>query len=197
MDSRGWAAVVLLGALLLAPSVLQLPFVSGAPPSNGQPIPITGYGLVTVSTGPQKNYGSTININILSNGFGAFFVSKLTLFLNTPAGSDLLLTQIQIDQITGSNSFIYLSQSGSPRVVVLPAGYLVGEVTSVICTLTSPNLSFLCVKDPWGNLAIVVSGGSNSGLKLQLQFGQPESASLYAEALVAAPTNNTISIAFS
>jgi len=180
--------------LFVAPSVLQLPSVSGAPPSNGQPIPTTGYGLVTVSAGPQKNYGSTINVNIFTNGFGTFFVIKLTLFLNTPAGSDLLLTQLKIDQITTP---IYLSQSGSPRVVVLAAGYVVGEVTSSIYSVTSPNLSFLFVKDPWGNTAIVVSGGPNNGLFLQLQFAQPESASLFAEAFVAAPTNNTVSITFS
>ena len=130
-----------------------------------------------------------------SNGYGAFFVSKLLVFLSEPQQSDLLLSSISVDAYAVTLS----SQSygpQAPKVVVVASGNTMGEVVASLPSYLSP----LLVKDPLGNVAIVLNGVGGNGLKVGLMFasqGVGIAGTLGAEAIVTAPTNDTITISLS
>jgi len=182
-------AVVLIGLSILA-------VVSAIPPPSNLPVPVSSYGVVAVysNEATQTTLG-TVNINVVSNGYGAFFVAKLLVFLNNPQQSDLLLSTISIDSFyTITLSQYYAPQS--PKVVVIASGYTMGDVVSSL-----PNyLSSMLVKDPIGNTAIVLNGGAGNGLKVALTFATPgvgSAGTIGAEAVVTAPSNDTITISLS
>jgi hypothetical protein len=83
---------------------------------------------------------------------------------------------------------------GTPKIVVVASGSTIGEVISSLPSYLTP----LLVKDPLGNQALVLSGGAASGLTVALRFSSETIGSvLSTEAIVTAPSNNTITIALS
>jgi hypothetical protein len=152
------------------------------------------YGLTTVYASQGKTSIGVITIKVTSDGYGPFFVEKLLIFMNTPAQSNLILANMAIDGLW-TITFSQYAQLGVPTVVIIASGSTIGEVVNSL-----PNyLASLEVKDPLGNPAIVLSGGPGSGLTVGVQFSQQQlgGAPLFAEAIVTAPANNTISMSFS
>ena len=178
--------------MLIGLSILAV--VSAVPPPSNLPIPVSSYGVVAVysSEQTQSNIG-TVKINVVSNGGGAFFVVKLLVFLNLPQQSDLTLSTISIDSFYTITLSQYYSPQ-SPKIVVIPSGFTMGDIVSTLPSY----LQGMLVKDPLGNQAIVLNGGAGNGLAVSLTFTQPgTSGAVGAEAVVTAPTNDTITVSLS
>lgn len=182
-------AVLLIGLVTLAP-VWAL-----SPPAPSSLIPIAEYGMTTVYASQGKTSIGVITIKVTSDGYGPFFVVKLLIYMNTPAQSNLILANMAIDGLW-TITFSQYAQLGVPTVVIIPSGSTIGEVVS---SLPNYLASLEVVKDPFGNPAIVLSGGPGNGLTVGVQFSQQQlgGAPLFAEAIVTAPSNNTISMSFS
>jgi len=182
-------AVSLIGLTILSVAGTQS---STPPPPSNLPIPVSQYGVVTVysneATPPTLG---TVKINVASNGYGTFFVTKLLVFMNNPQQSDLILSTLSID---GFYTITFSQFYGSPKVVIIPSGSTMGELVSSLPSYLAPIL----VKDPLGNMAIVMNGGVGNGLAVSLTFGsQSGGGAVSAEGIVTAPSNNTITITMS
>jgi len=180
--------------------LLTLAVVQAAPPPSSDPIPFSGYGVVAVFSS-QANAGSvsTTTVKVTSNGYGEFFVVKLLIFMSVAEESDLILNSVGIDGFYSTNFDQY---SGEPKIVVIASGSTVGDVVSSLQTQQNmaTALNMLLLKDPLGNQAIVVNGGPGNGLTVGLTFASGPTtigAPISAEAVVTAPTNNTIAIGIS
>lgn len=147
------------------------------------------YGVVRVYASTQ--FTGTAKIAIITQGSSPFFVSRLTLFLNQPASSDILLDTINVDQMGAIQISGVLASS---KVVVVPAGLTVGEVVSAVPT----SLDFLVMKDPMGNDAIIANSGSGGGLVVGVRFMSGGynigTVAVTAVATVVAPVNATVSM---
>lgn len=182
------ASVVLLSLIVLA---LGFQFVSAPPRSIDVPTRLSDYGVTRVYA--SENFMGSAKITIVSNGAGPFFIEKILLILDRAADVDVLLDTINID---GTGIIQISGYSSTSRVVVLPGGSLIGEVTSSFPS----NLQFLFSKDPLGNEALAVSGASGNGLVVGLRSVSGEynlGTTLSVIALVTAPANATISITMS
>lgn len=189
---RTSTVTVALALMLIGLSILAV--VAALPPPSNLPIPVSSYGVVAVyaSEATQATIG-TVKINVASNGYGVFFVVKLLVFLNIAQQSDLTLSTISIDSFyTITLSQFYAPQS--PKIVVIPSGFTMGDVvTSLPSYLTG-----MLVKDPMGNMAIAVNGGAGNGLAVSLTFETVGiSGPVGAEAIVTAPSNDTITVSLS
>ncbi len=181
-------AIVILAGL----ASITLRYVLAPPPQiPGAPMPLTQYGVVRVYASIQ--FTGTAKILVTSQGSSPFFVSRLTLFLNRAADFDILLDSISIDQMGTIQISGFLASS---KVVVVPAGLTVGEVVSAMPSF----LSFLVMKDPMGNDAIVANSGDGGGLVVGLRFMSGAFGAgtvITAVATVVAPSNSTVSMAIS
>jgi hypothetical protein len=182
------AAVVLVVIMV---NLATLAAVDAPPPPSSPPIPISQYGITTVyaNQATQTSLGA-ITVTLTSNGYGAFFVVRLLIFMNTPAQSDLTLDSIEID---GFYTLSFSQYYGTPKVVVIASGQTVGDIISVLPAY----LSILLVKDPLGNQAIALNGRPGNGLTASLAFSTQVGAPISAEAIVTAPSNDTITISIS
>ena len=180
-------ALMIIGISILA-------IVRAPPPPSTVPIPINQYGLVSVYSNEvtQSTLG-TVKVQVVSNGYGAFYIVKLFVFMNLAQQYDLTLSTLSLDGFyTISLSQYYSPQS--PKVVVVPAGYTMGDVVGSLPSY----LNSLLVKDPTGNPSILLNGGAGNGLLVQLTFSSPSSGgTIGAEAIVMAPANNTITVSLS
>ena len=195
---RGFSKTVALVVTIIG--LLTLAVVQAAPPPSSDPIPFSGYGVVAVFSS-QTNAGSvsTTTVKVTSDGYGEFFVVKLLIFMSAAEESDLILNSVGIDGFYSTNFNQY---SGEPKIVVIASGSTVGDVVSSLQTQQNMGtaLNMLLLKDPLGNQAIVVNGGPGNGLTVGLTFASGPTtigAPLSAEAVVTAPTNNTIAIGIS
>ena len=177
--------------ILVSLASITLRYVLAPPPSTNAPMPLSQYGVVRVYASIQ--FTGNAKIKITSQGSTPFFVSQLTLFLNRPADFDILLDTINVD---GTVSIQVSGFLGSSKVVVVPAGLLVGDVLA-----SMPNyLNFLLVKDPMGNDAIVANGGDDSGVIVGVRFlsgAYGGGTTISAIATIVAPTNATVTMTMS
>lgn len=183
-----WATTI----VFLLISLTNLAIVVAPPPPSNPPIPIPQYGVTTVyaSEGNQPSSGA-VNIKITSNGYGAFFVVKLLVFMDMPGQSDLILESINLD---GVYAISFSQNYATPKIVVIASGATFGDVIGALPSYLTPML----VRDPLGNEALVLNGGAGNGLTVGLQFSsQTIGGQVSAEAIVTAPSNNTITIAMS
>ncbi len=179
------AAIILIGL-----TSISLSYVLAPPPSTDVPMPLSQYGIVRVYASTQ--FLGNSKITITSQGTGPFFITRIVLVLNRAADFDILLDTINIDgtgvmQITGFST--------SSKVVVVPAGLMVGDVISAI----PPYLNFLLVKDPMGNDALIANGGSN-GVTIGVRFmsgAYNVGTTVSAIATVLAPSNSTVTMTMS
>lgn len=167
-----------------------LAIVHAPPPPSTLPIPLSQYGIVSVYASLGLSLG-TIKIQVTSDGSGSFYVMKLLVFMNLAQQTDLTLYTVTIDGFyTVSLSQYYAPQN--PKVVIIPAGYTMGEVVSSLPSYLS---SLVVDVGPNGNPALLVNGGTGNGLTVQLQFATPTSGgTIGAEAIAFAPANDTISV---
>ncbi len=184
--------VLVAAVILVSLASIGLRYVLAPPPQiPGAPMLLTQYGVVRVYASIQ--FTGTAKILITSQGSSPFFVSRLTLFLNRPADFDILLDSINIDQMGAIQISGFLASS---KVVVVPAGLTVGEVVTAM-----PNfLSFLMVKDPMGNDAIVANSGDGGGLVVGVRFmsgAYNAGTVITAVATVVAPANATVTMGMS
>jgi hypothetical protein len=118
------------------------------------PKSFSNYGLVRISA--SVTFNGRAQIAITSREQAPFFVSGLTLFLTVPSSSSIVLTSINID----STGPIQISGTGAAsQIVVVPSGLTYGDIVQSMPSY----LSFLMMKDPLGNNAIVANGGSACG----------------------------------
>ena len=139
-----------------------------------------------------------VTITLNSNGYGAFFVVKLLIFLNPSGQTDLIIDTINLNGYT----YTFTQYYGAPKVIVVPTGSTVGEVLSALSiSLPTQLYNLLVMKDPLDNQAIVLSGGTDTGLTLKLRPGGTGGGAgfgyISAVAVVTAPSNNTISLSMS
>lgn len=184
----GIAATVFI---LVSLAILGLQYVNAPPSSSGAPLPLSGYGIVSVSaTGTPQG---TTTVEIHSDGSGTFFVVRVLIILNKPADSDVVLDSIKID---GSSSVSISGYSAATKVVIVSAGNLVGELV----TSMPGQLAFLVVKEPLGNAGIAVNGGDMNGLSFALRYWSSAyylGTTITAIALVTAPVDSTITMTMS
>lgn len=132
-------------------------------------------------------------LTVTSRESAPFFVSRLTLFLASPADSQIVLNTINID---GTGPIQISGTTGSSQVVIVAAGLTYGDIVQ-----SMPNyLSFLFVKDPLGNNAIVTNGGTGLGIAFSIGVtsgASPNGAIMTAIATVVAPTDTIVTLAFS
>ena len=187
---RTRVAILAAAIILIGLASISLSYVLAPPPSTDVPMPLSQYGIVRVYASTQ--FLGNSKITITSQGAGPFFVSRLVFTLNRAADFDILLDTISIDgtgvmQITGFST--------SSKVVVVPAGLMVGDVISAI----PPYLNFLLVKDPMGNDALVANGGSE-GVTIGVRFmsgAYNVGTTVSAIATVLAPSNSTVTMTMS
>jgi hypothetical protein len=159
-------------------------------PTPGPPKPFSQYGVVRIYA--SVTLTSRAQITIASREAAPFFVSGLTIFLNTPATTNIILNTINID----SMGAIQLSGSGaapSSQVVIVPSGLTYGDIVQSMPSY----LSFLTMKDPLGNNAIVANGGSNGGIVITIGFmsgGYGATNTLLAVATVVAPSDTIVTM---
>jgi hypothetical protein len=188
---RRFALALPLLAITLAVSFLATGNVSAVPPPSAQPIPLSQYGVVTVSANMTTVGGSsTITIRIVCDQNDPFFLDKLIIVLKPAADGDLVLDSMNI---AGTGTIIFSSFGmPSPKVVVVPAGIMVGEVLTALPSYAEPIL----VKEPMGNNAIPANGAD--GITLNLHFAtQSYSITVWAFAIVTAPSSDHVTIAMS
>jgi hypothetical protein len=180
-------------------SLLTLAVVQAAPPPSSPAIPFSGYGVVAVFSSEVNSGSENIaTVKVTSNGGGEFFVVKLLIFMSVAQESDLILNSLGVD---GFYSINFDQYNLEPKIVVIASGSTIGDVVGSLQTSqqnVGTALSLLLLKDPLGNQAIVVNGGPGNGLTVGLTFAsETTGAQISAEAIVTAPTNNTITIALS
>jgi len=182
----GAAIVILACALSLSLGHVLAGSLGPSSPPKG----LSQYGVVRLYATTTFNGHARI---ILTAGEAApFFVSGLTLLLDVPASANIILSAISIDGIGN----IQLSNSGSTpssQVVVVTSGLTYGDIVQSMPAY----LSFLMMKDPLGNTAIVANGGSNGGIVITITFaggGLISSAGLTAIATVVAPVDTTVTL---
>ena len=163
-----------------------------APPSyGGMPMPLSQYGVVRIYA--SQTFTGNARITIVSDSVAPFFVERLLLILNRAADFDILLDSINID---GTGTIQVSNYPGVPRVVLVSAGSMIGEVISSLPS----SLQFLLSKDPLGNDAISVSGIQGNGLTVGLKFvtgAYNLGTTISTIALITAPTNSTVTITIS
>jgi len=185
------AAVVILGC------VLSLSLGYGLAQTLAPPVPpkpFSEYGVVRIYASTPFN--GRAQITITSREAAPFFVSGLTLFLSVPATSNIILNTINIDNAGA----ILLSGSGSSpsaQVVVVASGLTYGDIVQSMPSY----LSFLMMRDPLGNNAIVANGGScgsgSCGIVITLGFmagGYGGSTAVTAIATVVAPSDTIVTM---
>lgn len=159
-------------------------------PTPGPPKAFSQYGIVRIYA--SITFTGRAQITITSREAAPFFVSALTLFLSLPTTSNIIMNTINID----STGAIQLSGSGSApssQVVVVPSGLTYGDIVQSMPTY----LSFLMMKDPLGNNAIVANGGSTGGIVITLGFmtgGYGASTTITATATVVAPSDTVVTM---
>jgi hypothetical protein len=174
--------------IFLSFSAIGFQFVLAPPSSSDTPTTLGKYGVVRVYA--SNSFTGVTKITITSDIAAPFYVERIYVFLNTRSDSDILLDSIAIDwtpiiQISGF--------SGSTKVVVVSAGFTVGEVI----TSVPNNLHFLLVTDPVGNDALSASGGTGNGIVAALRFmsgAYSLGTTMHVIALVAASSDATVSI---
>ncbi|MGD0175228.1 MAG: hypothetical protein ABSC50_00180 [Candidatus Bathyarchaeia archaeon] len=187
---RTRVAILAAAIILIGLASISLSYVLAPPPSTDIPTPLSQYGIVRVYASTQ--FLGNSKITITSQGTGPFFITRIVLVLNRAADFDILLDTISIDgtgvmQITGFST--------SSKVVVVPAGLMVGDVISAI----PPYLNFLLVKDPMGNDALIANGGSE-GVTIGVRFmsgAYNVGTTVSAIATVLAPSNSTVTMTMS
>ena len=187
---RTRVAILAAAIILIGLTSISLSYVLAPPPSTDVPMPLSQYGIVRVYASTQ--FLGNSKITITSQGTGPFFITRIVLVLNRAADFDILLDTINIDgtgvmQITGFST--------SSKVVVVPAGLMVGDVISAI----PPYLNFLLVKDPMGNDALIANGGSN-GVTIGVRFmsgAYNVGTTVSGIATVLAPSNSTVTMTMS
>jgi hypothetical protein len=182
------ASAGLISLIVLA---LGFQLVSAPPGSTGAPTRLSEYGVTRVYA--SDNFMGSAKIAIVSDSAAPFFIEKILVILDHAADVDVLLDTVNID---GTGIIQISGYSSTSRVVVLPGGSLIGEVTSSFPT----NLQFLFSKDPLGNEALAVSGTPGNGLVVGLRSvsgGYNLGTTLSVIALVTAPANATISMTLS
>jgi len=168
------------------------------PPSGNLPIPFSQYGVVIVSaTESFSTPNGLVTITLNSNGYGMFFVVKLLFFLNPSGQTDLNIDTLNLNGYT----YQFTQYYGAPRVTVVSSGSTIGElINALTISLPTQLTNLIIVKDPLDNQAIPLSGGTATGLIVKLrpyQGGVAGFGYITAEAVVTAPSNNTISISMS
>jgi len=180
-----------IGLVSLIVLVLGFQFVSAPPGSSGVPTRLSEYGVTRVYA--SGNFMGSAKITIVSDSAAPFFIEKILVIVDHPADVDLLLDTINID---GTGIIQISGYSSTSRVVVLPGGSSIGEVTSSFPS----DLQFLLSKDPMGNEGVAVSGIPGNGLVVGLRSvsgGYNLGTTLSAIALVVAPANATVSMTMS
>jgi hypothetical protein len=184
-------SVTAIGFIFVTLAVFGLQYVNAPPSFSGVPLPLSGYGIVSVSaTGALQG---TTTVEIHSDGSGVFFVVRVLIILNKPADSDVVLDSIKID---GTSSISISGYSAATKVVIVSAGNLVGELV----TSMPSQLAFLVVKEPLGNAGIAVNGGDMNGLSFALRYWSGAyylGTTITAIALVTAPADSTITMTVS
>jgi hypothetical protein len=185
------AAVVILGCTLSLSLGYALAQTS---PTPSPPKALSLYGVARIYA--SVTFTGHAQITITSLEAAPFFVSGLTLFLSLPTTSNIVLTTINIDN-TGA---IQLSASGSApssQIVIVPSGLTYGDIVQSMPSY----LSFLMMKDPLGNNAIVANGGScgngSCGIVITLGFmagGYGASTTLLVIATVVAPSDTKVAM---
>jgi hypothetical protein len=145
---RTKTAIRIVALILLTLLTVGCQFVLATPSSNDTPTSLVDYGVVRVYA--ANPFTGVARITIIGDNAAPFFVERIYVFLNTRSDSDILLDNLAIN---GTPMIQISGYSGSARVVVVPAGFTVGEVINAIPN----NLDFLLVKDPMGNDAISAS----------------------------------------
>ena len=184
------AAVVILACALS----ISLSYVTAQTlPTPGPPKLFSQYGVVRLYA--SMTFSGRAQITITSREAAPFYVSALTLFLTVAATSNIVINTINID----STGPIQLSASGtaaSSQVVVVPSGSMYGDIVQ-----SMPNyLSFLMMKDPLENNAIVADGGTSGGIVITLGFmtgSYGSSTPLLAVATVVAPSDTIVTMTIS
>ena len=188
LPRRTKVAILAAAIILIGLTSISLSYVLAPPPSTNAPMPLSQYGIVRVYASIQ--FLGTTKITITSQGATSpFFVTRLVLTLNTAADFDILLDNIKVD---GTGVIQITGLSTASKVVVVPAGLIVGEVISSI----PPYLNFLLVKDPMGNDALVADGGSD-GVTFGVRFmsgAYNTGTTVSAIATVLAPSNSTVTM---
>ena len=182
------ARVAVLAAAIIVVSLASVSWyvLAPPPPSTNAPMPLSQYGVVRLYASVQ--FTGTAKITINNQGFTPFFVSRLTLFLSSPADFDVLLDTINID---GTGPIQVSSFLPSSKVVVVASGLQVGDIVSSIPSY----LSVFIVKDPMGNDALIANGGS--GVVIGIRFasgGIALGTTISAIATIVAPTNSTVTM---
>jgi len=182
------AAVVILVSVL---SISLGYAVAVTLPPSGRPKPLSQYGVARLYA--TLTFNGRAQITITGPEAAPFFVSSLTVFLDLPATSAITMNTINVD----STGAIQLSGSGSApssQIVVVPSGLTYGDIVQSMPSY----LSFLMMKDPLGNNAIVASGGDGGGIIISLGYmtggGLGGSAGMTVIATVVAPTDTTVTM---
>lgn len=189
--ARRTRTVILVAAIILiGVGSVSLSYVLAPPPSVNAPMPLSQYGIVRVYASTQ--FLGTSRITVTSQGTGPFFITRLVLTLNRAADFDILLDTINID---GTGVIQVAGLSTASKVVVVPAGLMLGDVISAI----PPYLNFLLVRDPMGNDALIANGGTE-GVTIGIRFmtgAYNVGTTIYAIATVLAPSNSTVTMTMS
>jgi hypothetical protein len=154
------------------------------------PYPLSACGVARISASETFAVsGGYARITMSSDSTAPFFVVRVLVMLKTPVEADIVLDSIIID---GTNTIAI--SSFSPKVVVVSAGTMAGEIV----TSLPDRLNILLVKEPMGNAAIAANGGGTNGLVFVLRFSSGAySIGTTMTAIVTAPSNATLSIALS
>ena len=181
-----------VGLILLGITSISLGFVLGqALPPPSPPKALTVYGVVRIYA--STTLSTRVQITITSREAAPFFVSGLTLFLASAATSNIVLNTINIDgmgpiQVSGG-----AGATPSTQVVVVTAGLTYGDVIQSIPSY----LSFLIMKDPLGNNAIVADGGSGGGVVIGVGIisgGYAGGGTISAVATIVAPSDTIVTM---
>ena len=187
MKSVQFAGVALI---LLGIASIPLGFVSGQIPPASPPKLLSQYGVVRVYA--SATLGNRLQITITSREAAPFFVSALTLFLSTPAASNIVLNTINVDGM-GAIQVSGVGATSSSQVVVVTSGLTYGDVVQSMPSY----LNFLIVKDPLGNNAIVADGGNGGGVVLGVGIqsgGYGGGATISAVATIVAPSDTIVTM---
>ena len=160
-------------------------------PPPSPPVAFSQYGVVRVYAITAFNGIATLTIT--SRQSAPFFISSLTLFLSNSLAQQIVLNTVNVD---GTGPIQIYSQQGQTQVIIVPAGLTYGDIVQSIPSY----LSFLLVKDPLGNEAIVANGGSTAGIALGIRTvagAAPSGATMIAVATVEAPTSTIVTLSFS
>ena len=140
-------------------------------------------------------FNGVATLTIASRQSAPIFIATLTLFLSNAISQQIVLNTVNIDQ-TGPIQ-IY-SSIGSTQIVIVPAGLTYGDIVQAI--QATSYLSFLIVKDPLGNSAIVANGGGTGGIAIGIRSvagAAPSGATMIAVATVVAPASTIVTLTFS